>query len=249
MYGAAVHSLADRFTWLIDGLCKVIGADAHKRRMEGALAWAIWSRVRLLGERLIALAARVRAGRIPGSVPPTLTLSLKGEGTAAGRRTTRAARAAAGVWVGHAGAARDLAVRGGACFSAARSGDGGAGGAGAAGRAHPAAVVPSVGGECAGVSAPVRSCNGCGGIGGTACGGGAAGAVAVGWATGPAGDAARHAAAFAVPANSAGGYAATTAASSAARRIVLEWARVGVVLNGMEADARPYCYDIATTIH
>ncbi len=70
MYGAAVHSLADRFTWLIDGLCKVIGADAHKRRMEGALAWAIWSRVRLLGERLIALAARVRAGRIPGKRTP-----------------------------------------------------------------------------------------------------------------------------------------------------------------------------------
>ena len=40
-----IPSLADRFTWLIDGLCKVIGAEAHKRRMEAALAWAIWNRV------------------------------------------------------------------------------------------------------------------------------------------------------------------------------------------------------------
>jgi hypothetical protein len=58
-------SLADRFTWLFDGLCKAIGADAHKRRMEAALAWAIWNRVRLLGDRLIALIARVRAGKLP----------------------------------------------------------------------------------------------------------------------------------------------------------------------------------------
>jgi hypothetical protein len=57
-------SLTDRFTWLIDGLCKLIGADAYKRRMEAALAWAIWNRVRLLGARLITLAERARAGRV-----------------------------------------------------------------------------------------------------------------------------------------------------------------------------------------
>ncbi len=33
--------------------------------MEAALAWAVWNRVRLLGERFIALAARVRGGRLP----------------------------------------------------------------------------------------------------------------------------------------------------------------------------------------
>jgi hypothetical protein len=58
-------SLTDRFAWLIDGLCKAIGVDAHKRRMEAALAWAIWIRVRLLGDRLIALVARARAGKLP----------------------------------------------------------------------------------------------------------------------------------------------------------------------------------------
>ena len=57
--------LADRFTWLFDGLCRVIGIDARKQRMEAALAWAIWHRVRALGDRLIALAERVRAGRLP----------------------------------------------------------------------------------------------------------------------------------------------------------------------------------------
>jgi hypothetical protein len=64
MYGIASSSLTDRFAWLFEGLCKVIGVDAHTRRMEAALAWAIWNRVRLLGERLIALAERVQAGRV-----------------------------------------------------------------------------------------------------------------------------------------------------------------------------------------
>jgi hypothetical protein len=61
---AQTTSLADRFTWLLEGLLKVIGTDAHQRRMEAALAWAAWNRVRLLGERLIALIARARAGRL-----------------------------------------------------------------------------------------------------------------------------------------------------------------------------------------
>src|SRR6516165_4961761 len=63
MYGIAARSLTDRFAWLFAGLCRAVGVDAHTRRMEAALAWAIWNRVRLLGERLIALAARVEAGR------------------------------------------------------------------------------------------------------------------------------------------------------------------------------------------
>jgi len=61
----AANSLADRFTWLFDGLCKAIGVDAQRQRLEAALAWAIWNRVRMLGDRLIALAERVRAGRLP----------------------------------------------------------------------------------------------------------------------------------------------------------------------------------------
>src|SRR6516164_7856660 len=62
---AAAYSVTDRFTWLFDGLCKAIGVDAQRQRVEAALAWAIWNRVRLLGDRLIALAERVRAGRVP----------------------------------------------------------------------------------------------------------------------------------------------------------------------------------------
>jgi hypothetical protein len=61
----ATASLTDRFAWLFDGLCKAIGVDAHRRGMEAALAWAIWNRVRVLGERFIALATRVRSGRLP----------------------------------------------------------------------------------------------------------------------------------------------------------------------------------------
>jgi hypothetical protein len=63
MYWNDANPLADRFAWLIDELCKAIGRDAHKCRMEAALAWAIWIRVRLLGDRLIALAERVKGGR------------------------------------------------------------------------------------------------------------------------------------------------------------------------------------------
>jgi hypothetical protein len=72
MFATATHTtLADRFVWLINGLCTAIGTDARQRRMEAALAWAIWNRVRLLGDRLIALAKRAQAGRLPaGAVPP-----------------------------------------------------------------------------------------------------------------------------------------------------------------------------------
>ena len=66
MFANPSSSLTDRFAWLLDGLCKVIGAEAHQRRMEAALAWAVWNRVRLLGERLIAIAARARAGSDAG---------------------------------------------------------------------------------------------------------------------------------------------------------------------------------------
>ena len=59
------NTLADRFAWLIEGLCKVVGAQAYKRGVEAALAWAVWNRVRVLGERLSALMTRARSGRLP----------------------------------------------------------------------------------------------------------------------------------------------------------------------------------------
>jgi hypothetical protein len=71
MYGAASLTLTDRFAWLIDGLCKAIGVDAQKRRMEAALAWAVWNRVRVLGARLVALMARVRSGSVPSRIKGT----------------------------------------------------------------------------------------------------------------------------------------------------------------------------------
>jgi hypothetical protein len=81
----AAHSLTDRFAWLFDGLCKAIGVDARKQRMEAALAWAIWHRVRLLGDRLIALAERVRAGRVPRRRSPRSDTSPRPPGQARGR--------------------------------------------------------------------------------------------------------------------------------------------------------------------
>ncbi len=80
------NTLASRFGWLFEGLCKVIGVEAHKRGMEAALAWAVWNRVRLLGERFMALAARAQAGRLRGSAarrevhPPPRPSPSRGEG-------------------------------------------------------------------------------------------------------------------------------------------------------------------------
>ena len=69
MHGIAAHTLADRFAWLFDGLCKAIGVDAHKRRMEAALAWAIWNRVRALGDR-----SGMTGSKRPASAPSTTGL-------------------------------------------------------------------------------------------------------------------------------------------------------------------------------
>lgn len=57
-------SLAGRFAWFFQGLCRVIGVDAQRRGMEPALAWAVWNRVRVLGERFNTLIVRARAGRL-----------------------------------------------------------------------------------------------------------------------------------------------------------------------------------------
>jgi hypothetical protein len=64
VHWTAATTLADRLTRFIDGLCRTIGAEAQARRMDPALAWAIWNRVRILGARLIALAERKRGGRV-----------------------------------------------------------------------------------------------------------------------------------------------------------------------------------------
>jgi hypothetical protein len=61
---ALSHTLAGRFAWFFQGLCRVIGVDAQRRGMEAALAWAVWHRVRVLGERFNMLIVRARAGRL-----------------------------------------------------------------------------------------------------------------------------------------------------------------------------------------
>jgi hypothetical protein len=72
----------------------VIGAQAYRRGVEAALAWAVWNRVRTLGERLIALAERVRSGRLRArskSTPPSGALS-QGEGKTAARALVKLPR-------------------------------------------------------------------------------------------------------------------------------------------------------------
>jgi hypothetical protein len=62
---AAPHTLADRFAWLIDGLCRVIGNDAYRRRVDAVLVLEIWNRIRRLSERFLTVVARVQSGRLP----------------------------------------------------------------------------------------------------------------------------------------------------------------------------------------
>ena len=75
-YGTVPHGLAGRFTWFIEGLCKAIGIDAHKRRVDAVLVLEVWNRIRRLSERFLAVLARVRAAGCRGKSPPTLTLPV-----------------------------------------------------------------------------------------------------------------------------------------------------------------------------
>ena len=91
----AAHTLTDRFTWLFEGLCRVIGLETQRQRVDAALAWAIWTRVRVLGDRLIALAERVRAGRMarrrgPKATTPHPNPSPQGGRELAAEAATRA---------------------------------------------------------------------------------------------------------------------------------------------------------------
>ena len=92
MHWTAATSLADRLTWLIDGLCRTIGAEAQARGVEPALAWAIWNRVRLLGARLIALAERRPGGRVR-----VVTAARRAAGPRAPRSPRAQCRAAHGL--------------------------------------------------------------------------------------------------------------------------------------------------------
>jgi len=70
MHGAAAYTLTDRFTWLIDGLCRAIGSDAYKRRVDAVLVLAIWNRVRRLSERFLAEGRGDDTKRAPTPIGP-----------------------------------------------------------------------------------------------------------------------------------------------------------------------------------
>ena len=69
-YGTVPHGLAGRFTWFIEGLCKAIGINAHKRRVDAVLVLEVWNRIRRLSERFLAVLARVQSGRLPRKITP-----------------------------------------------------------------------------------------------------------------------------------------------------------------------------------
>ena len=69
-YGTVPHGLAGRFTWFIEGLCKAIGINAHKRRVDAVLVLEAWNRIRRLSERFLAVLARVQSGRLPRKITP-----------------------------------------------------------------------------------------------------------------------------------------------------------------------------------
>jgi hypothetical protein len=56
--------LTDRFAWMIERFCKMIGNEAHARRVDGPVALAAWTRFRLLGRRFVALVAAWQAGTL-----------------------------------------------------------------------------------------------------------------------------------------------------------------------------------------
>jgi hypothetical protein len=140
-------ALTDRFAWMIQCLRTSIAAEGHRRRMDGPLVVAIWTRVNKLGQRFAALVAKLRAGtlrpprprgtRAPGPGEPCVPgLLPRGFGWM-DRLMSDSAPAATGVLDGPA---------------AERAGDGGAGGGGAAGAMHPAPAVPSARAEAAAIS-------------------------------------------------------------------------------------------------
>ena len=68
---------ADRFARILDGLCAAVAARGGGRdRLAGPLVILIWSRLRRLAAQIIALAARIEAGRhrrYPARRPPRPT--------------------------------------------------------------------------------------------------------------------------------------------------------------------------------
>jgi len=64
---APLHPAAiQRFALIIDGLCRSFAAS-HARGVAGPLILLVWSRLRRIGARFAAVAARVRSGTVPAA--------------------------------------------------------------------------------------------------------------------------------------------------------------------------------------
>ncbi len=64
MFPSTPPAPAERFALILDGLCQAVAARGGGRdRLAGPLVILIWSRLRRLGVRFAALAARIAAGR------------------------------------------------------------------------------------------------------------------------------------------------------------------------------------------
>jgi hypothetical protein len=62
---APLPSAIDRFSHIIERLCKVIGAQLPARRLTEPVILLIWARVRRIAARFTTLAVQVRAGTVP----------------------------------------------------------------------------------------------------------------------------------------------------------------------------------------
>jgi hypothetical protein len=59
------NTLRERFAWMVEWARKMMGAEAHKRRLDGPIPVAAFKRIGRLGRRFIALYALWKAGTLP----------------------------------------------------------------------------------------------------------------------------------------------------------------------------------------
>jgi hypothetical protein len=65
VFAAAPPALAERFAFLVEGLCRSVARQSAGGRIVGPLIVLIWSRLRRIGARFAGLVARVCAGTLP----------------------------------------------------------------------------------------------------------------------------------------------------------------------------------------
>ena len=136
MSATTANTLADRFAWMIEWLCKAMAAEAHKRRVEGPLAIALWNRLRRYGRAVRRALCELAGGKAARSAGAA---AARGAGTAC--RFASAGRAVAVQLVPQAAAGDGDGAGGYVDRADAAAGDDCPGGGGAAGGPHPAPDV------------------------------------------------------------------------------------------------------------